>query len=67
VRHHDDRLAELADRRAQEPEYLGAAGRVEVAGRLVGEDNVRPGDQRPRAGDPLLLAAGQLAGPVPEG
>ena len=34
--------------------------RVEVAGRLVGEDDGRAGDQRPRHGDALLLAAGEL-------
>ena len=40
--------------------------RVQVAGRLVGEDHLGPGDQRPGQGDPLLLAAGQLARPVTE-
>ena len=40
--------------------------RVEVAGRLVREDDGRLRNQRPRNRDPLLLAAGQLGGPVPE-
>ena len=39
---------------------------VEVAGRLVGEDERRPGGDRPRGSDPLLLAARQLGGPVGE-
>ena len=33
---------------------------VEVAGRLVGEHDRRPADQRPRDRDPLALAAGEL-------
>ena len=33
---------------------------VEVAGRLVGEQQRGRGDQRPGHGDPLLLAAGEL-------
>ncbi len=37
---------------------------VEVAGRLVGEDHPRFGDERPGDGDALLLATGQLAGAV---
>ena len=40
---HDDGLAELVDRAAQEAEDLGAGARVEVAGRLVGEDDRRAG------------------------
>ena len=38
--------------------------RVEVPGRLVGEDQRRLGDERAGDRDPLLLAAGELAGPV---
>lgn len=34
--------------------------RVYVAGRLVGNNQLGVVDQRPRDGDPLLLAAGQL-------
>ena len=44
---------------------LAAAG-VEVAGRLVGEQQRRLADQRAGDGDPLLLATGELARPVPE-
>ena len=64
VADHDDGLAVLADRRAQQPEHLARAAGVEVAGRLVGEHDGRARRQRPRDRDPLLLAAGQLAGPV---
>ena len=58
---HDDRLAMLVDGAAQELEHLRRGVRVEVAGRLVGEDQLGPADQRSRTRDPLLLAAGQLA------
>ena len=58
---HDDGLAESLDRPPQEAEHLGAGDRVEVAGRLVGEDDVRPAGQRAGARHPLLLAAGELA------
>ena len=36
--------------------------RIEVAGRLVGQDELRLVDQRARDGDALLLAARQLLG-----
>jgi hypothetical protein len=36
--------------------------RIEIAGRLVGEKQARPVDQRSGDGDALLLAAGKLAG-----
>ncbi len=35
---------------------------MEVAGRFVGEDELRLGDDRARDADELLLAAGELAG-----
>ena len=49
---------------AHELEDLGAGAAVEVAGRLVGEDDRRLAGQRAGHGDALLLAAGQLARPV---
>ena len=62
--HHDDRLAELAHRLAQERQHLGARARVEVAGGLVGEDDLRLAGERPGRRHPLLLAARQLVRPV---
>jgi hypothetical protein len=41
-------------------EDLGAAVGVEVAGRLVGQDDLRLVDQGPGDGDALLLAAREL-------
>ena len=63
---HDDGLAQLAHRVAQEAQHLGARAGVEVAGRLVAEDDLGPGGQRAGDGDALLLAAGELGGPVLE-
>src|SRR5438309_7252 len=42
VGHHDDRLAQVVDRLAHEGEELGPGPRVEVAGGLVGEDDLGP-------------------------
>ena len=64
---HHDGLAELAHGLAHEGEDLGARAGVEVAGRLVGEDDLRPAGQGPGHGDPLLLAAGELARAVRRG
>ena len=41
-----------------------AAGGIEIAGRLIGQDQAGIVDQGPGDGDPLLLAAGKLCGPV---
>ena len=57
---HHDRLAELAHGVTHEREDLGAGRAVEVAGRLVGEDDLRAARQRAGDGDALLLAARQL-------
>ena len=61
---HDDGLAELVDRAPQQREDLLRGRRVEVAGRLVGEDHGGLGGERARHRDALLLAAGELGGPV---
>ena len=47
----------LAFLRRSVREHVAARRGVEVAGRLVGEDHCRAGDQRARHGDALLLAA----------
>jgi hypothetical protein len=60
VGHHHDRLPELADRLPQEVQDVSRGVRVEVAGGLVGEDQIGLVDQRPGAGHPLLLTAGEL-------
>ena len=64
VRHHGDGDAGLAIERGQQVHDVAAGRRVEVAGRLVGKDHLRIGDDRPRDGDALLLAAGKFVGVV---
>ena len=63
---HHDRLLVLVDAAAQEAEHLGTRRGVEVAGRLVGEDDLGPRHECAGAGDALLLPAGELVGPVAE-
>ena len=46
----------------QQVHDLPAGFRVEVAGRLVGQQHQRPVDERPGDRDPLLLATGQFGG-----
>ena len=58
MRDHDDE-AVLGDV-LQDLHHLHARLAVERAGRLVGEQNVRIVDERPRDGDALHLAAGHL-------
>src|SRR5699024_6585276 len=48
------------DAAAQEVQHLRARGGVQVAGRLVREDDLRLADERAGAGDALLLAPGEL-------
>ena len=60
VRHQHQRHAARAPHLQQQVEDVPAVRAVEVAGRLVGEDQRRIVGQRPRDGDALLLAAGQL-------
>ena len=61
VRDHDDRLAVLAVERLQQVEDLVAGLAIEIAGRLVAEQQRRVGDDRARDADALLLAARELA------
>jgi hypothetical protein len=46
----------------QQVEDRGSGDRVEIAGGLVGEDELGPRRGRAGYGDALLLAAGKLAG-----
>ena len=48
----------------EQPHDALAGGGVEVAGRLVGQQDQRPVDEGPGDRHPLLLAAGQLVGQV---
>jgi hypothetical protein len=57
---HEDGLAVALDGLAEEVEHLGPGPRVEVARRLVGEEDRRRAGERPGDGDPLLLAARKL-------
>src|SRR5262249_11202334 len=61
VRHQDDGDAGAAQL-LEESHDLEAGARVEVAGRLVGQDDLGRGDERARDGDALLLAARELVG-----
>ncbi len=60
VRHHDDRLAVVAVERLQQVEDLVAGLAIEIAGRLVAEQQRRVGDDRAGDADALFLAARQL-------
>ena len=66
VRHHDDRLAEVVLELAQQREDRLGVARVEIAGRLVGDDQIGIGDDGARDGDALLLAARERARVVVE-
>ena len=54
---HDNGPALAVGQPAQQAEHLAARGGVQRAGRLVGEDHFRLGDQRPGDRHPLLLTA----------
>src|SRR5579859_3257717 len=56
----------LAVELAEDLHDLGRRGRVEVAGRLVGQDQSRVGGDGPGDRRPLLLASGHLVGKVVE-
>ena len=61
----DDGDAELAVDPLQQREDVGGRLGVERAGRLVGEQDVGLGRERPGDADALLLAAGELVGIAP--
>ena len=52
--------------RHEGPEDMAGGLRVEIAGRLVGEEHARRVGDRPRDGDALLLAARQFGGAMVE-
>ena len=62
MRDHQDSLALLAVEVGQQVQDGVGVTRVEVAGRLVGQQQCRPADHRPGDRDPLLLADGKLSG-----
>jgi len=61
VRHHQDVLAGVVQF-AENLDNDGFVGFVEIAGGLVGENDLRLIDQRARNRNALLLAAGELRG-----
>ncbi len=61
---HHDRVAVRVDDLAQEREHAAPGAGVQRSGRLVGEHDLGPGDERPGDRDALLLAAGELGGTV---
>jgi len=61
VRDHHDGLARGVDLAEELQELVGRAG-VERAGRLVGQQDLRAGDERAGDGGALLLSAGDLVG-----
>src|SRR6187431_1850020 len=56
----DDGRAAVGGEAGEDVDDLAPGRRVEVAGRLVGEDHVRLDGERARDRDPLLLTAGKL-------
>src|SRR4249920_560373 len=60
VRGHDDGRAVAACKPGEKLDHVGTGPRVEIAGRLVSEDDARADDQSARNGDTLLLAAGHM-------
>ena len=64
VRDQHDRLLEPIGGVPQQVEDLGAGRVVEVAGRLIGQDDGRRRRQCPRQRHALLLAGRELVGPV---
>src|SRR5690606_19703905 len=63
---HDDGLAELVHRPAHERQQFGGRIGVQVAGRLVGEDDLSAPHHGPGGRHPLLLSTRQLGGSVLE-
>ena len=64
VRDHQDRLSQPPIQVAQQVQHGFRVLAVQIAGRLVGQQNRRMIDDGPRDRDPLLLAAGERRGLV---
>ena len=64
--HHDDGLAELATDRRSRSSTSAPARESRFPVGSSAKTISRPAGQRAGDSDPLLLAAGQLAGPVPQ-
>src|SRR5262249_3887118 len=62
---HDDGLAALPIETLEFSQDLRARFGVKVAGRLIGQDDLRLIDESAGDGHALLLSAGQLAGQMP--
>ena len=60
VRHQHQRGAGVAIQPEEHLDDRPAGLRIEIAGGLVGEENLRPVDEGPGERDALLLAAGKL-------
>src|SRR5216683_1695889 len=66
VRHHDDSQVFSLVQVAEEADDLLTIGGVEVAGRLIGQENARAIDKRAGDGCPLHFAPGKLSRPMAE-
>jgi hypothetical protein len=66
VRREEYRLAQLAQR-GDQPPCLAARGGIEAGGRLVEEEQLGVADERQRDIEAALLAARELADPLPGG
>ena len=64
MRHQDDGQSLAAVELLKRGHDFGRGLRVEIPGRLVGEQNRGPVDERARDCDPLLLTAGELIGMI---
>ena len=64
VGHDNETRAELPVEFEHQAQHVLAVARIQVAGRLIGQHQLRPGDERPRDRCTLALAAGQFPGLV---
>jgi len=57
VRYHHDRLIVFRGQTPQQRRHLTAIGAIEIAGRLVGQQQRGPNHQSPRDRHPLLFSS----------